>query len=162
MDKPTGIIAARALGSCAALALAAGLLPAAAQAQESEAAEVDSETIIVTARKRDEALQDVPISLQVLSGDTLQNTAVLRASELQFAVPGFYVQNFETRATITLRVSARRSPAGSPRSRRTSTGSSRTPRRPSSTACSTSRRSRCSRVRKAPSTAATPRAVRST
>jgi len=103
MDKINRSNAARALASCGALALAAGLVPAAAHAQDEEAAEATGGDIIVTARKRDEALQDVPISLQVLSGDTLQSTAVLRPSELQFAVPGFYVQNFETRATITLR-----------------------------------------------------------
>ena len=57
----------------------------------------------MTARKRDESLQDVPITIQVLSGAALEATGVLRSSELQFAVPGFYVQNFETRATITLR-----------------------------------------------------------
>lgn len=103
MEKSTRKHALRGLASCGVLALAAGLVPAAAQAQSGDRTEALSDEIIVTARKRDEALQDVPISLQVLSGDTLQNTAVLRASELQFAVPGFYVQNFETRATITLR-----------------------------------------------------------
>lgn len=83
--------------------LVAGVsLASPAAAQEASAAS-GGDDIIVTARKRDESLQDVPVSITVLSGDTLQQTAVLRSSELQFAVPGFYVQNFETRATITLR-----------------------------------------------------------
>lgn len=99
------MIAAKLLGSSAAAALLAGGLAAIAvpvSAQEIAAAS-RGDDIIVTARKRDESLQDVPVSITVLSGDTLQQTAVLRSSELQFAVPGFYVQNFETRATITLR-----------------------------------------------------------
>jgi iron complex outermembrane receptor protein len=99
------MIAANLLGSSAAAALLAGGLAAIAvpvSAQQIATAS-GGDDIIVTARKRDEALQDVPVSITVLSGDTLQQTAVLRSSELQFAVPGFYVQNFETRATITLR-----------------------------------------------------------
>jgi iron complex outermembrane receptor protein len=93
------------LGSSAAAALLAGGLAAiAAPAAAQVTAEASGgDDIIVTARKRDESVQDVPVSITVLSGDTLQQTAVLRSSELQFAVPGFYVQNFETRATITLR-----------------------------------------------------------
>jgi iron complex outermembrane recepter protein len=103
MGNVTLSFAVRALASTGGLAMACALVPATAYAQTTDRIEADNPEIIVTARKRDEALQDVPISLQVLSGDVLQNTAVLRASELQFAVPGFYVQNFETRATITLR-----------------------------------------------------------
>lgn len=61
------------------------------------------EEIIVTARKREEAVQEIPASINVLSGELLMDQAVLRPSELQFAVPGFYVQNYETRATITMR-----------------------------------------------------------
>jgi len=98
-------VAGRLLASSALAGVLAGGIaviadPAAAQAS---AAASGGDDIIVTARKRNESLQDVPVSITVLSGDTLQQTAVLRSSELQFAVPGFYVQNFETRATITLR-----------------------------------------------------------
>lgn len=95
------------LSTVAMIAMAAGLAaqPAAAQSAggtEEEASETGPE-IVVTARKRDERLQDVPITIDVLSGDTLAEQGVQRPSELQFAVPGFVVQNFETRATITLR-----------------------------------------------------------
>lgn len=97
--------ARKLLGSSALVGLVAGgfatlASPAAAQQVEPSA---EASEIIVTARKRDESVQDVPVTISVLSGDTLQSTGVLRSSELQFAVPGFYVQNFETRATITLR-----------------------------------------------------------
>lgn len=106
IETRTATAEARLLATSALVAvtvasgLALGATPAAAQ---ETVAETDSDLIIVTARKRDESLQDVPITIAVLSGDTLQATGILRSSELQFAVPGFYVQNFETRATITLR-----------------------------------------------------------
>lgn len=97
----TRFIGSTGLVSVLVASLAAGVAnPAAAQESASEGEQTE---IIVTARKRDESLQDVPVTITVLSGDTLQETATLRSSELQFAVPGFYVQNFETRATITLR-----------------------------------------------------------
>jgi iron complex outermembrane recepter protein len=103
--KPVRTFAARLIQTSALSGMLTGglvILAAPASAQEVAATPAEGE-IIVTARKRDESLQDVPVTISVLSGDTLQETGVLRSSELQFAVPGFYVQNFETRATITLR-----------------------------------------------------------
>lgn len=79
-------------------------IPQQAVAQSAtESAKEDNNTIIVTARKRSESVQDVPATLNVLQGDALADQGVTQFSELQYAVPGFYVQNFETRATITLR-----------------------------------------------------------
>lgn len=80
------------------------LQPATARAQQAAAGEAGAlEEIIVTARKRDENVQSVPITIAVLSGTDLIDSGVLRSSELQYAVPGFFVQNYETRATITMR-----------------------------------------------------------
>ena len=84
--------------------VASALHPAESHAQS--AAMEDSGTlaeVVVTARKRDESVQSVPISIAVLDGTELLDSGVLRASELQYAVPGFFVQNYETRATITMR-----------------------------------------------------------
>jgi iron complex outermembrane recepter protein len=90
--------------SSGVLLVTALVVPAqAVSAQTTAAANTETGEIVVTARKRDESLQDVPISISVLSGQALQQQGVVRSSELQFAVPGFVVQNFETRATITLR-----------------------------------------------------------
>jgi iron complex outermembrane receptor protein len=87
-----------------AAALTAALNPADVRAQQApEAKSTALEEIIVTARKREESVQDVPITINVLSGDALADQGVERVRELQFAVPGFYVQNYETRATITMR-----------------------------------------------------------
>ncbi|MGL5838206.1 MAG: TonB-dependent receptor [Sphingorhabdus sp.] len=104
--KPTPLLlrqgsygAALLLGTCLAS------IPHVAHAQSADGAESDSASteIVVTARKREESVQDVPATIDVFSGDDLTDTGVLQPRELQFAVPGFYVQNFETRATITLR-----------------------------------------------------------
>ena len=83
---------------------AAVVIPQQALAQGNASdVEASSSEIIVTARKREESVQDVPATLNVLSGDAIAEQGIEQLKELQFAVPGFYVQNFETRATITMR-----------------------------------------------------------
>lgn len=98
------------LSSLATMAIALAAVPQVASAQDTAASETDStgnlddgSTIIVTARKRDETVQSVPASITVLDGESLTEQRLFNASELQFAVPGFYVQNFESAATITMR-----------------------------------------------------------
>jgi iron complex outermembrane recepter protein len=81
-----------------------GAFPTTAFAQTPEVEESSAGgDIIVTARKREESVQDVPATINVLNGQDLADAGIIQPRELQFAVPGFYVQNFETRATITLR-----------------------------------------------------------
>lgn len=71
------------LGSaCWALALTA---PALAAAQASDVQEV-----IVTAQKREERLQDVPITISVVSPALLESTNARNLAELQGAVPSVY------------------------------------------------------------------------
>ncbi|KHK89132.1 hypothetical protein LK12_22510 [Novosphingobium malaysiense] len=48
-------------------------------------------TIVVTARRREEALQDVPISISALSGDALTAKGVTDSLDLQNAVPSLSV-----------------------------------------------------------------------
>jgi iron complex outermembrane receptor protein len=93
------------VAAAVAAALTTTLTPgiALAQQQRPEARATALEEIIVTARKREEAVQSIPITIAVLNGDVLAAQGVERLRELQFAVPGFYVQNYETRATITMR-----------------------------------------------------------
>lgn len=80
---------------------AAVVIPQQALAQGNASdVEASSSEIIVTARKREESVQDVPATLNVLSGDAIAEQGIEQLKELQFAVPGFYVQNYETRATI--------------------------------------------------------------
>lgn len=70
-------------------ALAAPLLAAgAAQAQETAPAEVSSlEEIVVTAQKRAENLQDVPLSIQTLSAQSLEQIGAVRLQDVERAVP---------------------------------------------------------------------------
>ncbi len=49
--------------------------------------------VVVTARKIEEDLQDVPLSVQVLTGEVLDATRATRLYELQFAIPGLVVTN---------------------------------------------------------------------
>lgn len=94
----------RLLSAAVSIVLAAALQPGVARAQSAAGTQAGAlEEIVVTARKRDEDVQTVPISIAVLGGEGLIDQRVLTAETLQFAVPGFYVQNYETRATITMR-----------------------------------------------------------
>ncbi len=55
------------------------------QASEDEAA--DTNAIIVTARKQDETLQEVPVTLTVVDGETLSNYNATKAEDLASRVP---------------------------------------------------------------------------
>jgi iron complex outermembrane receptor protein len=87
-----------------AAALSAALTPAMALAQQQPSAKaVALEEVVVTARKRSETVQTVPLTIDVLSGQDLAAANKVKLDDLQFEVPGFYVENYETRATIALR-----------------------------------------------------------
>ncbi|HMT45916.1 MAG TPA: TonB-dependent receptor [Novosphingobium sp.] len=77
------------LASC--LAIAVGTLPATAWAQAAEpaAAEANGGEIIVTATKRAESLNDVPMSISAASGDDLVSAGIKGAEDLGKIVPGF-------------------------------------------------------------------------
>jgi iron complex outermembrane receptor protein len=49
--------------------------------------------IVVTARRREETLQDVPMSISVLSGDTLAAQGLKSSDDLYGRVPGLYFTN---------------------------------------------------------------------
>lgn len=93
-----------ASGSALALAAAAATLFAAgAQAQDSAdatAASADEAegAIIVTARRRDERLQDVPVSISVASADDLERQGITETTGLTNIVPNL---QFATYGTLT-------------------------------------------------------------
>lgn len=75
--------------SAAALALLALATPALAQPETvDETARVEGGDIVVTAQRREERLVDVPVSITVTSGETLQQLGFTSATDLQFTTPG--------------------------------------------------------------------------
>lgn len=82
----------RLFGSCAAIALLAHGVPS--LAQEVEGDMVDSAEIIVTAQKRSERLQDVPVAVTSIGGDQLANANINGASGLAGVAPSLtFTQN---------------------------------------------------------------------
>ena len=47
------------------------------------------EEIVVTAAYREQGLQDVPVSISAVTGDTMTQTAIQKAEDIQFLVPNF-------------------------------------------------------------------------
>lgn len=78
---------------CAGVAIAASL-PAAAQAQQASAAEAAANSdIIVTARKRQETLLDVPVAVTAISGDTLAKQNINSVREAAALSPGLNISS---------------------------------------------------------------------
>lgn len=78
-------------GLYASVSLAVSVVasPAWAQAEAgAESAKAEAGDIVVTAQRREERLIDVPVSVAVTSGDTLQQLGFTSATDLQFTTPG--------------------------------------------------------------------------
>jgi iron complex outermembrane receptor protein len=61
-------------------------------AQAPAASEQDTlDTVVVTAQKRSERLQDVPITINVISGETASKKGVNKVEDVSVVVPGVYV-----------------------------------------------------------------------
>lgn len=102
MRKPCkGVLLASVSGVWAALALA---VPAAAQEVASSANDAGGlEEILVTAQRREEGAQDVPVSLSVVSESMTKALGISDTSSLQAAVPGLQFTRSLNSATPTLR-----------------------------------------------------------
>ncbi|MDZ4375972.1 MAG: TonB-dependent receptor [Phenylobacterium sp.] len=81
------------LSSCLATSaiLAAAAAPGAAQAQPGGASEIGE--LVVTAQKREERLQDVPVSVAVVRAETLEAFGSNDSVELAYRVPNLGVSN---------------------------------------------------------------------
>ena len=67
------------------------------------AAENREETIIVTANRREEDLQDVSGVVQAFSADRLRQDGIVELRQLQAAVPGLSITNQEGNVEIFIR-----------------------------------------------------------
>jgi len=87
-----------------AVTTAIGLVFSASFASAQEA-DVEAGEIIVTAQKRTENLQDVPISISVLSGENLQQSGAVQLVDFGAYTPGLQVDSTGTpgQSTISLR-----------------------------------------------------------
>ncbi|QDH71749.1 TonB-dependent receptor [Lysobacter alkalisoli] len=79
-----------------------------AQAQEAEAADEERATtlagLVVTAQKREEILQNVPISVTALDQQLIQDTGVRDIKDMQILVPGLTVTSTQNEAITTARI----------------------------------------------------------
>lgn len=78
------------LGAAAVAALSV-VAPTAAHGQETRERASATDEIVVTARKREESLQDVPISITALSQEALANQSVNELIDLQRQIPGIQI-----------------------------------------------------------------------
>ncbi|MFN7176041.1 MAG: TonB-dependent receptor, partial [Thermaurantiacus sp.] len=82
----------------------AAITPALGQSVGDTAAERASDgEIVVTARKREERLQDVPISISVQSGEVLENQSISSFMGLQARVPSLSVTDTPANASLFIR-----------------------------------------------------------
>ena len=90
------------LAGAATLALA---MPGAAFAQDAQpddaAPEADSNVIIVTASKREQTLQETPISVSVTSGEVIERAQIRDVLDLQTVVPSLRVSQLQTSSATT-------------------------------------------------------------
>ena len=70
-------------------------------AAEALGSESDSNVIIVTASKREQTLQETPISVSVTSGETLENAQIRDVLDLQTVTPSLRVSQLQTASAST-------------------------------------------------------------
>jgi iron complex outermembrane recepter protein len=72
-------------------------------AQTSEYAQSTLQEVVVTARKREESLQDVSASISVLDGNSLREAGIEDVRDMQYSVPGLTVGETVGAMKITMR-----------------------------------------------------------
>ena len=90
------------LCSTASAVVLAGLTPLTAQAQETDTPTVDS--IVVTAQKREQNLQDVPVVVTAVGAKLLQDTGIKDIKDLTILTPGLIVTSTSSEASTTARI----------------------------------------------------------
>lgn len=84
---------------------AAPLFSTAAMAQGASTGDEarDSDVIIVTAQRREQDVLEVPLAIQALSGDDLQQSGIKQISDLTFTTPGYNVSDSNGYTQIFIR-----------------------------------------------------------
>lgn len=94
---PSGLRNVLCLGAgLSALAVVAG--PAIAQEQEQEESARTLQTITITATKREQTLQDVPIAVSVVDDATIERAVIIDLNDLQSIVPSLRVGQLQSSA----------------------------------------------------------------
>ena len=83
--------------------VAALALPGLASSQESSSSTV-LEEVMVTAQKRAESLQDVPVAVSVLSSETIEQASLSNFSDIAKLMPGFTYQDRNDQRTATFSI----------------------------------------------------------
>ena len=101
----TFLLASAAVLSFSSAANAQGQEQQAPQQQEQAATNQENPEIIVTAQKREERIQDVPISISVVDQEQILNSGASQLIDYAAYVPGFQVDNAGSpgRSTLSLR-----------------------------------------------------------
>jgi iron complex outermembrane receptor protein len=86
-----------------AMALALGTPALAQEAAQDGASARDDQTIIVTATRREQTLQEVPISVAVVSGDQIEKQGILLFDDVQDSVPNLQIDRTNGNFAITMR-----------------------------------------------------------
>jgi iron complex outermembrane receptor protein len=93
-QTPRGLFVRRAVPACIVM-----LLASVAQAQDASDAKVDE--VLVTAQKRSQRLQDVPIAISTLSGSQLENRNIGSIADLGSVSPNLTVSSTPGNATAS-------------------------------------------------------------
>lgn len=96
-----------------ATALSAGLITSGAWAQE-DGQDEPREVIMVTAQKREQTLQEVPVAVSVVDAETIQNAQIVDALDLQSVVPALRVSQLERTSNATFIIRGQGNGANNP------------------------------------------------
>lgn len=98
-------------GLKAALSLSVGLTALAAGAGMTAMAQDEAEegakrlnTVTITATKREQTLQDVPVAVSVVDDATIEKAEILDLNDLQSVVPSLGIRTFQTSANATFTI----------------------------------------------------------
>ena len=103
MQNATSLLKLRRIAWLMAGAAGVALSAGAAAAQNAKPAD-DSVTVIVTAQKRAQRLQDVPIAVTTLSAKALQDAGVHDIKDMQILTPGLTVTSTQNETLTTARI----------------------------------------------------------